>query len=136
MCLRTRLRDASVWLLRAGEPDIHTQLFDVPSPTIKRSARFFNVRRALIRAYDAVSLYSNLAFAAQHRRQLAHGVERRFAQHWETNAANRRRVRFYPLKNADGSTVANAYVLRSRNSTAATIRTTCWHYPQFPVSCT
>jgi len=29
---------------------------------------------------------------------------------WEPNASNRRKVRFYPLKNADGSVVPNAYV--------------------------
>lgn len=29
---------------------------------------------------------------------------------WETNAARKQKVRFYPLKNADGSTVPNAYV--------------------------
>lgn len=29
---------------------------------------------------------------------------------WETIAANRRKVRFYPLKNPDGSVVSNAYV--------------------------
>jgi regulation of enolase protein 1 (concanavalin A-like superfamily)/fibronectin type 3 domain-containing protein len=29
---------------------------------------------------------------------------------WESNSANRRKIRFYPLKNSDGSTVPNAYV--------------------------
>lgn len=29
---------------------------------------------------------------------------------WESNTSNRRKVRFYPLKNADGSVVPNAYV--------------------------
>jgi regulation of enolase protein 1 (concanavalin A-like superfamily) len=29
---------------------------------------------------------------------------------WEPNAGNRRKVRFYPLKNADGTVVPNAYV--------------------------
>ena len=30
---------------------------------------------------------------------------------WEPTAANRRKIRFYPLKNADGSVVPNAYVV-------------------------
>jgi fibronectin type 3 domain-containing protein len=29
---------------------------------------------------------------------------------WESNSANRRKVRFYPLKNSDGTVVPNAYV--------------------------
>jgi hypothetical protein len=34
---------------------------------------------------------------------------------WETNAANRKKVRFYPLKNKDGSKVANAFIFASED---------------------
>ncbi|HMO25115.1 MAG TPA: choice-of-anchor D domain-containing protein, partial [Tepidisphaeraceae bacterium] len=38
---------------------------------------------------------------------------------WETNSALRRKVRFYPLKNADGSVVPNAYVFAFEEFTQA-----------------
>src|SRR5205807_5753169 len=89
-----------------GTPDVKTQLFTVPLATDSQSVNptpsgnmSFDPGSGMFSIYGVFPAFTNREVYQEDSLNT-----------WEPTAANRRKIRFYPLKNADGTVVPNAYV--------------------------
>src|SRR5205814_9904971 len=98
-----------------GTNDLKTELFIVPNSTDSQSV---NPQLSGITGFDPGSALFSIygVFPAFTNREV---YSEDSLNTWEPNAANRRKVRFYPLKNSDGTVVPNAYVFAFEEYTLA-----------------
>src|SRR5205814_2462658 len=98
-----------------GTNDLKTELFIVPNSTDSQSV---NPQLSGITGFDPGSALFSIygVFPAFTNREV---YSEDSLNTWEPNAANRRKVRFYPLKNSDGTVVPNAYIFAFEEYTLA-----------------
>jgi hypothetical protein len=89
-----------------GTPTFKTELFTVPSANDSQTvAPTIDGNTSFDPGEDAFGIYGT--FPAFTNREV---YSEDALNTWESTTANRRKVRFYPLKDSDGNTVPNAYV--------------------------
>jgi len=90
----------------SGSNIIRTELFTTPSVDVQTLNPRVTGSNAFDPGADAFGLYSQWpAFAGRIT------TSEDFRNTWESNVARRREMRWYPLKNPDGTVVPNAYVM-------------------------
>jgi glucose/arabinose dehydrogenase len=105
----------------AGSPQNATDLFRVANTDAQSVNPLFNGSTVFDPGTGAFGLYSIWPTFTNKTTDL--GTRTVYSEDslntWEPIAANRRKVRFYPLKNSDGSVVPNAYVFAFEEFTQA-----------------
>jgi glucose/arabinose dehydrogenase len=94
-----------------GEPDIRTMLFNVSPSDSQTVSPTFNGATTFDPGADVqfslMSVWPSLHNSDGSTREV---YAEDSLNTWESNSSNRRKLRFYPLKESDGSVVPNAYV--------------------------
>ena len=93
-----------------GTPALKTELFKVGKQTAQSVTPQIDGKTSFDPADKAFSLYGTFPYFKSADGGVRNVYSEDSLNTWESNSAYRRKVKFFPLKNADGSVVPNAYV--------------------------
>ena len=93
-----------------GTPASKTELFKVGKATAQSVDPTIDGKTSFDPADKAFSLYGTFPYFKAADGGVRNVYSEDSLNTWESNSAYRRKVKFFPLKNADGSVVPNAYV--------------------------